>query len=90
MQLPKRREKNFLDQIIYFTRRNARQQNSVHHARVAIVKPSEGGAVPPASRVHKPVVIIRLGHRPGVHNPTFSACGSEVNCVFHISAIQSE
>ena len=90
MELTQRREKNFLDQVIHFPRGNASQQNSVNHARVAVVKPPERGAVPSASRVHKPVVLIRLGHRPGVHNLTFSACGPKVNCVFHIEAIPRE
>jgi hypothetical protein len=62
----------------------------MHHPRVAVVKAPKSGAIPFTSRVHKPVVIIRLGHRPGVHNPTFSACGSEVNYVFRIAAIPKE
>jgi hypothetical protein len=73
MELAKRQEENFLDEIIHFARRDTSEKNAVDHARVAVVKPSERGAITVASGADERVLLARFGDRPGSHSLTFHA-----------------
>src|SRR6266702_1464411 len=87
MELAQRRKEDFLDEVIYFTRWYARQQDAMDHASVAVVETAESGAVALAGGAHKRVIVARCRFAPSSHSLTFHACGSKVNAVAHVQNI---
>jgi hypothetical protein len=89
MELPQRQQKNFLNKVIHFTRRDTREKNAVDHARVAVIEAPESGAIAGASGANERVLLARFDDRPDGHSPTFHASGPKVNAVSHIQAIEN-
>src|SRR5713226_6288598 len=87
MELAQRQKEDFLDEVIDFTRWNARQQDAMDHASVAVVETAESGAVAIAGGAHKRVTVAQFGYAPSSHSLTFHACASKVNAVSHAQTI---
>jgi hypothetical protein len=58
-QLLKGSDENFLNQVLRFVCRNARQQNRINDARVPAVQFSEGRPISTRGRTHSRLLIIR-------------------------------
>src|SRR5437899_13092740 len=83
MQLAQRGQKNFLDQVVHFRRRNAGEKDAVHQPRVAVVKASESSAVSFSGGADKSAVILEFRTRRVGHDPTLHARGWYANVVLH-------
>src|SRR5438874_1802056 len=64
MKLAQGQKKNFLNEVINFAWRNAREQDAVNHARVAVVQTSEGGTIAIASGADERVFVAGFGGHP--------------------------
>ncbi len=73
MELAQGQKEYLLDEVIHFARGDSSQKNTVDHARIAVVKPTESGAITVASGDHKRVFLARFAYRPDGHSLTFHA-----------------
>jgi hypothetical protein len=84
VKLPQSGEKDFLDEVINLTGRDAREQDTVNHPGITFVEAAKGSAVPVAGRADEGAIFGRFAGRPGTHSLTFQRCASKVNDVAHI------
>jgi len=90
VKLAQRREKYFLDQVVHFARRNAREENAMNHAGIAVIEAAKGSAIAVAGGTDEGIVLARFGDMPDSHSLTFHASGRKVNGVSHGQAIKSQ